>query len=128
MCLVYLSISYLSIYLSIYLSNFLSISLYIWGCSQTKLEALYGMGTQANLDQTKKKCSMFSSYLLSSYELCNYFSSPVVSNLPSCNSVSYRFCILSEMFSHSKILYGLGQKILRTPLTYITYFIFIIYK
>ena len=75
MCLVYLYLSiyllsiYLSVYLSIYLSNFLSISLYIWGCSQTKLEALYGMGTQANFDQKKRNVRCF---LLSCYHLMNF--------------------------------------------------------
>ena len=40
----------------------------------------------------------------------------VGSKLPSRCSVSYCFCILPEVFSHSKLLCSMGKKIPRTPL------------
>ena len=83
--------------------------------SQIKWEAVHGMGAQTRFEQNKATLNAFSLFSIIWWTLpwFNISSWLVVSRL---HVAVYRivFCMLSEVFSHCKLLYGLGQKILRT--------------
>ena len=79
---------------------------------QMRVCVRYGCPNLVWAKNSKTKCFLFN--LLSFYEFWNFIFWLVLSKLPSCCTASNRFYMLSEVFSYSKLLYGLGQNILRT--------------
>ena len=78
---------------------------------------MYSMGTQTRFGQIKQH---FWRFLVICHHRTNFeiFLWLVLRKSSSSCSVLYCFCILSEVFWHSKLLYGLGKKVLSTPLYY----------
>ena len=77
------------------------------GCSETKWEAMYGMGTQFKLRQAHSVLFLLFAIILWTLKL---FYLVGVKKWPSSCTVLSCFYILPEVFSHSKLVYSKGKK------------------
>lgn len=82
--------------------------IYLNDCSQPKRETVYGTGAQTKFGGKNITRIFAICYHLLNFEII--FSWLSVRKSPSSWSVSYCFCLLLEVFSHSKLLYGLDKK------------------